>query len=148
MAIVSAIDTFGVLDDVGVRRVTGWFDVEFRESYTADGIGIDLSPYFRTIRAIMGQAVSGVYNYKPEGDPATFTTPVSARIKLNQTASGNISILSGMGYIGSGQSQALSGRSDTWQLWIASGTLAAAQFGEVPAIAISGTRVRLQVLGF
>ena len=148
MAIVSAIDTFGVIDDAGVRRVTGWFDVEFRESYVADGIGIDLSPHFRTIRAIIGQAVSGRYLYSPEANTGDFTAPVSARIKLHQTASGNISILSGMGYIGSGQTQALSGRSDTWQLWIASGALAAAQFGEIPAIAVSGTRVRLQVLGF
>jgi len=148
MAIVSAIDTFGVLDDVGVRRVTGWFDVEFRESYVAAGIGIDLSPYFRTIRAIMGQAISGAYIYTPEGNVDDFTTPVSARVKLYQTASGNISILSGQAYIGSGQGQALSGRSDTWYLWIGSGVGAAAQFGEVPAIALSGTRVRLQVLGF
>lgn len=152
MAIVSTIDSFTVIDQAGTPRTTGWFDVEFRESYIADGIGVDLSPHFRVIRAITGWAVSGVYRVKPEPNLATLTTPVSTRIKLLEVASGNVSIQSGYGFvhIGSGQSQPLSGLSAVWSgyIVIASGSMPAAQFGELRAIAISGTRVQIQVLGF
>ena len=136
MAIVSAIDVYTTLDQMGNPRVTGWFDVEYRESYIAAGIGIDLSPNFRQIRDIIARPTSGVYNVLAVGNEDTYGTPVSTRIKLLEAASGNISIISG-------QSQALSGVTAVW-----SGFVAAAPLGELRAVAISGSRSRLLVYGY
>lgn len=130
-------------DQAGNNRVAGWIDFEFQEAYASGGVSLsvsgavptlsgqkDVGQYFRHIEDIIANPAPGSYNagmYLAAVNPTTIPHNVASGYPLLQLFS-----------VVSGTNQAASGELP--------GTIPLGEIAD--ATAVSGTRVKLHIIGY